>query len=144
MTKRHWFLAILYSGFWYCVPAFPTKLLPCGCNTSQSLFCFVRRSLPSPQGAALTLLKLGTRLQAHFQTEVSTRKQERKGQRKKVKDAWENNRHFATPLTVFPAKSVRNELRNSILTTFHYPDLCSASDWFKICFIQSEALPRSG
>ena len=24
MTKRHWFLAILYSGFWYCVPAFPT------------------------------------------------------------------------------------------------------------------------
>ena len=25
----------------------------------------------------------------------------------------------------------------------HYPDLGSISDWLKICFIQSEALPRS-
>ena len=25
-----------------------------------------------------------------------------------------------------------------------YPLLCTASDWLKICFIQSEAVPRSG
>ena len=37
----------------------------------------------------------------------------------------------------------RNERRNSILMTCHYPDLCSASDRLKICFTQSEALTRS-
>ena len=43
-----------------------------------------------------------------------------------------------------PAKRrLRNEPRNSILMTPHYPNLGSASDWLKICFIQSEALPRS-
>ena len=35
----------------------------------------------------------------------------------------ENSRHFATPTIVSP----RNERRNSILTTRHYPDLDSAS-----------------
>ena len=38
---------------------------------------------------------------------------------------------------------LRNKRRNSILTTNHYPDLDSASDWFQIGFIQSEAQPRS-
>ena len=46
----------------------------------------------------------------------------------------------ATPPQVSPG----NERRNSILATCHYVDLSSASDWLKICFNQSEALPRSG
>ena len=78
--------------------------------------------------------------------------------------------HDAT--TCFPAKwRLRNERRNSILMTRHYPDLGSASHWscrvgnllqpvrsttqiwavllidraaWEICFNQSEALPRSG
>ena len=37
--------------------------------------------------------------------------------------AWENSRHLATNLRR------RNERRNSILMTRHYPDLSSASDW---------------
>ena len=37
--------------------------------------------------------------------------------------------------------SERNKQRNSILMMYHHPDLGSASDWFKICFIQSEANP---
>ena len=39
---------------------------------------------------------------------------------------------------------LRNESRNSILMTRHYPDLGSASAWWEICFNQSEALTRSG
>ena len=46
----------------------------------------------------------------------------------------------ATPPQVSPG----NERRNSILATCHYLVLGSASDWLKICFNQSEALPRSG
>ena len=37
-----------------------------------------------------------------------------------------------------------NERRNSILMTRHYPDLCSVTDWLKICHNQSEELPSSG
>ena len=37
---------------------------------------------------------------------------------------------FGDATTVFPAKwRLRNECRNSILMTRHYPDLGSASDW---------------
>ena len=43
------------------------------------------------------------------------------------KQAWENSPHFATP-------PLRNERRNSILMTRHYPDLGSASDWLKKIF----------
>ena len=44
----------------------------------------------------------------------------------------------------FPRKwRVRNERRNSILITQHYPDLDSASDWLHICFNQSGALPTT-
>ena len=44
----------------------------------------------------------------------------------------------------FHAKGrLRNERRNVILMTCHNPDLGSSSDWLKICFIQSEALPKS-
>ena len=44
--------------------------------------------------------------------------------------AWENSRHLATLPLVHPAKwRLRNERRNSILMTRHYPDLGSASDW---------------
>ena len=57
--------------------------------------------------------------------------------------AWENSRHIATPLVVSPQLRLRNERRNSILMTYHYPDLGSASDWLEIWFIQSEALPRT-
>ena len=39
---------------------------------------------------------------------------------------------------------LRNEHKNSILMTRHFPDLVSTFDWLKICFIQSEALSRSG
>ena len=50
-----------------------------------------------------------------------------------LKVAWENSRYFTTPPLFSPrvdAKwSLRNERRNSILITRHYPDLCSASDW---------------
>ena len=41
----------------------------------------------------------------------------------------------------FPAKwRQRNERRNSILMTRHYPDLGSASDWLLICFSQSGSI----
>ena len=44
-----------------------------------------------------------------------------------------------------PAKwRLRNERRNSILTTQHYRDLGNVSYWQKVCFNQSEVLPRSG
>ena len=39
---------------------------------------------------------------------------------------------------------LRNERRNSILMTQHYPDLGNVSYWQKVCFNQSEALTRSG
>ena len=35
---------------------------------------------------------------------------------------------------------MRKQCRHSILLTHHYPDLGSAFDWLKICFIQSGAL----
>ena len=39
---------------------------------------------------------------------------------------------FREATTGFPAKwRLRNERRNSILMTRHYPDLSSASDWLK-------------
>ena len=57
--------------------------------------------------------------------------------------AWEHSRHIVTPLVVPPQLRLRNERRNSILMTYHYPDLGSASDWLEIWFIQSEALPRT-
>ena len=46
---------------------------------------------------------------------------------------WENSRHFTTPpVSGFPTNwRLRNERRNSILMTSHYPDLDSASDWVK-------------
>ena len=44
--------------------------------------------------------------------------------------AWENSRYFPTPPLDFPTKwRLRNERRNSILMTYYYPDLGSASDW---------------
>ena len=43
--------------------------------------------------------------------------------------AWENGQHWRR-YPGFPAKwRLRNERRNSILMTRHYPDLGSASDW---------------
>ena len=51
----------------------------------------------------------------------------------KVWTAHENSQHFTTPplvLKKFPEKwHLRNECRNFILMTSHYPDLDSASDW---------------
>ena len=45
---------------------------------------------------------------------------------------WENSRHFATSPLVSPSKwRLSNECRNSILMTFHYPDLSSGSDWLR-------------
>ena len=41
-------------------------------------------------------------------------------------------------------KTSENERRNSILMTRYYQDLSSTSNWLKICFNQSEVLPRSG
>ena len=47
--------------------------------------------------------------------------------------------------TGFPAKwRLRNDYRNSILMTRHYPELGSASDWLKQIFRQSDAKPRHG
>ena len=47
--------------------------------------------------------------------------------------AWENSQQLATLPLVSPPNDVwgrlRKERRNSILTTRHYPDLASASDW---------------
>ena len=47
--------------------------------------------------------------------------------------ALENSRHFTTPQLVsrkmMSLTGLRNERRNSILMTRHYPDLGSASDW---------------
>ena len=44
--------------------------------------------------------------------------------------AWGNRRHSRRHQQ-FLRKRLRNERRNSILMTRHYPDLGSASDWFK-------------
>ena len=46
-----------------------------------------------------------------------------------TKEAWENSRHFAKLPLVSAKWRLRNERRNSILMTRHYPDLGSASDW---------------
>ena len=51
-----------------------------------------------------------------------------------------NSWYFATPTLVSLKRCLRNDCRNSILMTGHYSGLGSASDWLKICFIQSEAL----
>ena len=57
---------------------------------------------------------------------------------------------FGDATTGFPAKSrLRNEHRNSIVMTCHYPDLGSASDWLccvgdLIQPIRSTNIPRSG
>ena len=52
---------------------------------------------------------------------------------------------FRDATTNFPSKwRLRKEGRNSMLTTYRYPDIRSASDWLDICFNQSEALFRSG
>ena len=58
----------------------------------------------------------------------------------KTDNIW--RRHLWCPLEM--TSENRNERRNSILMTRHYPDLGSSSDWLKICFSQLEALPRSG
>ena len=50
---------------------------------------------------------------------------------------WENDRHLAT-LSLVP-HHLRNERRNSILMTRHYPDLGSSSDWLNQ--ISHEARP---
>ena len=58
--------------------------------------------------------------------------------------AWETD-HTSWHHHWFPLKwCLRNNHRNSILMTCHYPDLDSASDWMKQFFNQSEALPGSG
>jgi len=41
-------------------------------------------------------------------------------------------------------RHLSNERRKSILMTWHYPDLGSASDWLEFSFNQSEALPDLG
>ena len=58
----------------------------------------------------------------------------------------QNTRRFPTPPEVSPRNDFwsRNERENSILMTWHFQDLGCASDWLKISFDQSEALPRSG
>ena len=38
---------------------------------------------------------------------------------------------FCNTTNCFPTKCLRNKHRNSILTTCHYPDLDSASDWLR-------------
>ena len=45
--------------------------------------------------------------------------------------AWNNSRHVVTPpLHGFPTKwCLRNDCRNFIMMTCHYPDLGGASDW---------------
>ena len=58
--------------------------------------------------------------------------------------AWETD-HTSWHHHWFPLKwCLRNNHRNSILMTCHYPDLDSASDSMKQFFNQSEALPGSG
>ena len=59
--------------------------------------------------------------------------------------ALENSWYFTTAPLVFPW----NDISVEWLQKFHtndtsLQDLCSALDWLKICFIQSEALLRSG
>ena len=58
-------------------------------------------------------------------------------EKKKIADIWRRYHWFPRQ------KTLKNERRNSILIPRHYPDLSTASDWLKICFIQSEALPKS-
>ena len=53
--------------------------------------------------------------------------------------AWGNSQYFETHW--FPR--LRTERGNSILVTCYYTDLGCASDWLKICFSQSELIPRS-
>ena len=47
---------------------------------------------------------------------------------------------FDQATTGFPAKwHLGNEDKNSIVVTFHYPDLGTRSDWLKVCFNQSKS-----
>ena len=61
--------------------------------------------------------------------------------------AWEKTKNeWGTDATdSFPAKwRLRNDCRNSILTTHHYSDLSSASDWLKICLSNHKLYPNLG
>ena len=58
--------------------------------------------------------------------------------------AWEKTKNeWGTDATDrFPAKwRPRNDRRNSVLTTHHYSDLGSASDWLKICLTNQKHYP---
>ena len=58
--------------------------------------------------------------------------------------AWKKNCwHFCGATTAFPAKwRLRDDSRNSTLTTRHCPDLGSASDWLKQIFSQKKIAIR--
>ena len=58
--------------------------------------------------------------------------------------AWENSRHLATlPLVSPPKWRLRNEHRNSILMTHHYPDLGSdASSVWNFCARFSDVISQ--
>ena len=61
--------------------------------------------------------------------------------------AWEKTKNeWGTDATdSFPAKwRLRNDCRSSILTTHHYSDLSSASDWWKICLSNHKLYPNLG
>ena len=61
--------------------------------------------------------------------------------------AWEKTKNESgTDATdSFPAKwRLRNDCRSSILTTHHYSDLSSASDWLKICLSNHKLYPNLG
>ena len=55
--------------------------------------------------------------------------------------AWENRRHFATPLTVSPRNwYLGNERINSVTLACHCQDLVTASDWLKQISISAQPI----
>ena len=59
--------------------------------------------------------------------------------------ACESSRYFCGSTTDFPLKlRLRNDCKNSILMTWHCPDLGRDSDWLKICFTNQRHYPFLG
>ena len=83
------------------------QLSPCGCSTSQILFCYEQHSSPSLTVAVLTVLKLDKRLQVHFQIEETTTETEQ--DKKSAKTTPLRVLEYATPQFDFFARVLSTE-----------------------------------
>ena len=124
-------LALLFSGF-----SLPAKCIKA---VHGKLSCY-----------SLFYNNINIFFSIHFRRSCLENRVRETDQRKKnraICPSRENRRRFPMPPQVSPRNDAwsRNERKNSILMTLHFQDHHGcASDWLKISFDQSEALPRSG